>query len=52
MILQLRMRHRVMITALAIALIILFIAAIAARKPIPVTPRIPEKLTQAGGGER
>jgi len=52
MIRRLRTRHRVMITALAIVLIILFIVAIAARNPAPVTPRIPEKLTQAGGRAR
>ncbi len=52
MIRRLRTSHRVMTAALAIVLIILFIAAIAARKPAPMTPRIPEKLTQAGGGAR
>jgi hypothetical protein len=50
MIRPLRARHRMMITALAIALAVLFIAAIAVRKPAPIIPQLPAKLTQPGGG--
>ena len=44
----LRTRHRRMITLLAVALIALFVASLVARKPAPVTPRIPEKLIREG----
>ena len=48
MIRPLRTRHRRMITLLAVALIALFVAAMVARKPAPVTPRIPETLIREG----
>lgn len=52
MIRSLRVRHRRMITLLAVALIALFIAALVARKPAPVTPRIPEALIRVEGEKR
>jgi hypothetical protein len=52
MIRPLRVRHRRMITLLAVALIALFIAALVARKPAPVMPRIPEALIRIEGEKR
>jgi hypothetical protein len=52
MIRSLRSRHRAMITLLTVALIALFIAAIAFRKPAPGAPRLPETLIQAEGEKR
>lgn len=52
MIRSLRTGHRWMITLLAAALIALFIAAMVARKPTPVTPRIPETLIRVEGEKR
>lgn len=56
MIRSLRSRHRVMIAALTVALIVLFIAVLVVRKPAPVTPNIPGALrktpTGDGGGKR
>ncbi len=52
MIRLLRVRHRWMITLLAVTLIALFIASLVARKPAPVTPHIPEALIRVEGEKR
>jgi hypothetical protein len=48
MIRSLRQRHRLMIIALAIALIALFVSALVVRRPIPTINRIPEGWQKGG----
>jgi hypothetical protein len=50
---SLRQRQRALITVLTVLLALLFIAALLARRPAPVSPRLPEALQQnAGGAQR
>jgi hypothetical protein len=50
MIRPLRKRHRLAFLILAFALSLLFVAALRARRPEPINPRIPDVLIQSGGG--
>ena len=53
MIRPLRRLHRLLIALLAILLVVVFIAGLIVRKPIPANPQIPKTLLQTpGGGQR
>ncbi len=52
MIRSLRNRHRAMIALLAAALVALFIAAMVARQPAPVAPKLPDVLLKPEGDKR
>src|SRR5262245_48360015 len=45
MIRPLRQRHRVVVCALGVLLPLAFVAGMAARKPVPVSPSVPSELT-------
>ena len=53
MIRPLRKLHRLVIILLAFMLIVLFVASLAVRKPIPANPNFPTTFLQApAGGQR
>ncbi len=53
MIRPLRRMHLLMIALLAVVLVVLFIASLTARKPVPANPQLPNALFQdQTGGQR